>query len=85
MATTLCAVADTLRDKAGVPAEPVEAMLAARTRDAARSAVGAARSDELVREGRAIDVTDGVAAGFRLLREPWVRPRPPPSCETDRA
>ena len=69
LAVTLCVAADQLRETAGVPAEPVEAMLAARTRDAARSALGAARSDELAREGRALDVAEGVAAGLRVLRD----------------
>jgi predicted ATPase/class 3 adenylate cyclase len=69
LASTLCAVSDQLRETAGVPAEPFEAIFAARTREEARSAVGAARSDELVREGRGLDVAEAVAAGLRLLRD----------------
>ncbi len=69
LAVTLCAVADELRETAGIPSERFEATLAARTRDTARSALGAARSEELVQEGRALDVAEGVAAAVRLLRD----------------
>lgn len=69
LAIILCAAADQLRETAGAPAEPVEAMLAGRTREVARRELGAARGDELVREGRALDVAEGVAAGLRLLRD----------------
>jgi predicted ATPase/class 3 adenylate cyclase len=77
VATTLYAAADQLRETAGVPAEPVEAMLAARTREAARSALGAARSDELVREGRALEIAEGVAIGLRVLRDAAGAPSAP--------